>query len=240
MWRILLFVAAISLIPTLTLAWWASRVDTVENYYSDGKIKEQYQTLYWEGNDSNTKTGFYRSWHSNGKLDWDGNYQADLKVGTWVRWDSTGRRTDEVSYVAGMKHGAEIEWLPNGIFKKRLYYHYGVLQGLCTWNQDNATYDGQYNNPNLNTLKEFFCLDGKEIVPITEEVHEDINGYPCSSALNPYYNDDLDLWVEWKTTECKFYVGKQVDGKKQGLWTLWSSTGEIMRVDFYEKGNLLK
>ncbi|MEP0828702.1 MAG: hypothetical protein HRF51_09285 [bacterium] len=236
------FLTAVTLIfyPAATYAWFAFHVDTVEARYPNGQLQEQYQKLFFEGDDSNTRTGFYRSWHFNGALEWEGNYYADLKVGTWIRWDSTGRRVEEISYVAGLKHGAEIEWLPNGIFKKRLHYHNGVLQGLCTWNRDNSNFNALCNNPNLITLKEFFYIDGKVLVPITEEIHEDIDGISCQSSLSPYHNIEYDLWIEWDTNECKFYIGKMVDGKKQGAWTLWSSTGEIISVDFYDKGKLMK
>lgn len=240
MCKAFLIVLTLSFFPAVSHAWFAFHVDTVEIRYPDGQLREQYQMLFFEGNGSKTRIGLYRSWHSNGKLEWEVNYYADLKIGMWIRWDSTGRRAEEVSYVAGLKHGAEIEWLPNGIFKKRLYYHNGVLQGLCTWNRDNSDFDALCNNPNLNTLKEFFYIDGKVIVPITEENHEPIYGLSCESMLSPYHNTEYDLWTEWDTNECKFYVGRKVDGKKQGPWTLWSSSGEIISVDFYDRGKLIK
>ncbi|MEE8578163.1 MAG: hypothetical protein V3T31_12995, partial [candidate division Zixibacteria bacterium] len=103
-----LAIIALILISPTTIVYggWTTRADTVEVYYPDSTLQEHYQTVYYGGNESTGKTGFYRSYYENGKLEWDGQYGPGGKVDTWVRWDSTGYRAEEVTFVEGVKHGA--------------------------------------------------------------------------------------------------------------------------------------
>ena len=104
--KLLIITLFILIILTVNaLAWWESEVDTVEILYPDSSLMEQFQTVFWSGNETTYKYGFYRSWHENGQLEWDGQYDHDNRVGTWVKWDSSGCRIEEVSYLDGSKHG---------------------------------------------------------------------------------------------------------------------------------------
>jgi hypothetical protein len=223
---------------TTIYPWDETVVDTVETRYPNGQLKESYQTVYYGGNESTTKTGFYLSWYENGQLEMEGEYSGDLKVHTWIKWDSTGRRVEEVSYLAGKKHGSQIEWNPNGTTRKELNFRNDLLHGLCTWRTANYNINGLYNNPNLTIQVQSFYVEGKLLVPITKETDK-LGGWPCSDKLSPYYNSDLDLWIEWHTRPCEFYVGRKVDGKKQGVWTLWTRSGDMRKVDSYDKDTLL-
>jgi hypothetical protein len=238
MWRFVISMMIFVSFPISVFPWWETVVDTVEIRYPNGQLKESYQTVFWGGNESTSKTGFYRSWYENGQLEWDGQYAADLKVHTWIKWDSTGRRAEEISYLTGEKHGSEIEWNPNGTIRKELHYRNDTLHGLCTWRKDNYNINGLANNPNLTIQVQSFYVDGKLLVPITGETDK-LGGYPCNDLLSPYYNADLDLWVDWHTRPCEFFVGRKVDGKKQGAWVLWTQSGNMKKVEFYDKDSLL-
>ena len=238
MWRFAMSIMIFISFPISVFPWWETVVDTVETHYPNGQLKESYQTVFWGGNESTSKTGFYRSWYENGQLEWDGQY-AGVKVHTWIKWDSTGRRVKEISYLAGEKHGSEIEWNPNGTIRKELNYRNDTLHGLCTWRKANYSINGLANNPNLTIQVQSFYVDGKLLVPITKETHQVGNGYPCVHAPNPYYNAEHDLWVECHSHPSTFFVGRKVDGKKQGAWILWTQSGNVKKVEFYDKDKLL-
>jgi len=224
---------------TTVLAWWSSEVDTVEIRYPDSGLKEQYQTFYWGGNETTYRYGFYRSWYENGIREWEGQYEADNKCGTWVRWDSAGIRTEEIPYLNGLKHGTEIKWNSNGTIRTRLHYRYGKLHGLCTWSIAGYSIGDYYNNPNLTLESEAFYLDGEILVVIVEKGTKD-HPLSCSDIQSPYYNSGLDLWIEWNLKECAFFVGRKVDGKRDGLWVLWTKAGDMKRAEYYDMGEVVE
>lgn len=226
------------LIPAAASAWFATLIDTVETRYPTGQMKEQYQQVTWEGNESTTKHGFYRTWHMNGQLEWEGQYTNDLKTQTWIHWDSTGNRIEEISYRTGRKDGMEYSWNPNGTLRAALHYRNDKLHGLCTLYSTANYINGEYNNPCMVIAAQRFYVDGIVLLPLQLETDE-----PCMSGVyggrDPYHNIEQDIWIEWDEGNQHFYVGKQVDGKKHGLWILWSTAGDMERVDVFDHGQQL-
>lgn len=96
-----------------------------------------------------------------------------------------------------------------------------------------------FNNPNLGLEREVFYLNGQELVTIKEEDSKNYE-FSCSDSRSPYYNSTLDVWVEWKMRECCFFVGHKVEGKKDGLWVLWTKTGDMQKAEFYDRGKSIK
>ncbi|MBN1212478.1 MAG: hypothetical protein JXA92_07860 [candidate division Zixibacteria bacterium] len=237
--KVLIIIALILISPAANvMAWWASEVDTVEVFYPDGNLKEQYQTVFWSGTETTYKYGFYRSWYENGNPEREGCYERDLQTGTWVKWDNAGYRIEEVTYLDGLKHGPEIEWNQNGTVRKLLHYHNGVLHGLCSWWKANYNINDFLNNPNLTLEHESFYLGGVELVTTKTENSKDFE-LSCSDGRSPYYDSALDLWVEWKMKDCCFFVGRKVNGKKDGLWVLWTKTGDMKKAEYYDAGTVL-
>nr|MBN2277265.1 hypothetical protein [candidate division Zixibacteria bacterium] len=223
------------IMPTSTFAWWETIVDTVETRYPNGQLHQQYQQVTFGGNEKTSKTGFYRSWYENGRMGWDGRYTGDKESCTWVHWDSTGRRVEEISYKAGFKHGDHIVWNPNGTMRTALHYRQDKLHGLCTWYTTTNNINGEYNNPCLSIVAKRFYVDGLMLLPI-----HDTTDSPCIEGLvggqEPYHNIENDLWIEWNLQNTEFYVGRMVDGKKHGVWILWTADGDMKRVDVYDHG----
>ena len=221
---------------TSVLAWWDNVVDTVETRWANGQLKEQYVQITYGGNEKTQKTGLYRSWHSNGQIQKEGYYNCDAKMNTWIRWDSAGTRIEEITYVNGKKHGREIEWYPDQMVKKLLRYRNGNLHGKCIWYVPGYSWNTLINNPPIPIEAERFYVDGTLLVTIKEDGH---SKQPCG-VPEPYYSAEHDLWIEWNNGCSDFYVGRQVEGRKQGKWVLWMSHGEKQRVDFYQNGELLE
>ncbi len=227
-------------IPINVMAWFGTDVDTVEVRYASGNLKEQYQTVHWHAAETTNKYGFYRSWHENGQREWDGHYAGRVgKHGTWIMWDSSGSRVEEISYLQGKKHGAEIEWNPSGTLKTILHYRDGEMHGLCVWRKANYGVTSVANSSYMTFVKQEFYLDGTLVVSPQYEGQEG-SSRECCNVASPYYNADLDLWIEWKPEECAFFVGRKVDDKKHGEWVLWSKDGDMIKTERYDMGALLE
>ena len=120
-----------------------------------------------------------------------------------------------------------------------IHYRNGIMHGLCTWRIADYSINGYFNNPNLTLEHESFYLDGEELVIIKKEGSKGTQ-LSCSQILSPYYNSVLDLWVKWDTENCCFFVGRKVDGKKHGVWILWTKTGDMKKMEYYDMGVILK
>ncbi len=230
--------AIMFIIPADTWAWFATIIDTVETRYPNGQLQEQYQQVTWEGNESTNKHGFYRAWHENGQLEWEGRYTGGVKTQTWLHWDSTGRRLEEITYRSGQKNGLAITWDQDGDLTTALRYRNDKLHGLCIWYSENNDVNTASNNACMTMIAQRFYVDGVMVLPIQEETDP-----PCFGGLyggkEPYHNIENDLWVEWDDACRKFYVGRQIDGKKHGIWVLWTAAGDMERVDVFDHGQQL-
>ena len=222
-----------------TLSWWGGAVDTMDIRDSTGQLCEQFQQFTYDGNDRTYKYGFYRSWHENGALECEGQFERGGKIGVWIYWDSTGSRTRETAYNQGIKHGMEIEWNPNGTMNSTLSYRHDKLHGLCTWYVPNNAILGLFNNPCLAVREEGFYLEGVLLLPF-----QDSTDTPCIGGLvggrEPYHNEERDLWIEWDKEKTKFCIGQMAKDTKIGLWILWSSTGDMIDADYFVDGAALE
>jgi hypothetical protein len=237
--RTLLLWALIASVPAAVFGWDRTDVDTVEIRYSNGRMHEQFQQVFWGGNDETQKHGFYRSWYENGRQEWDGQYESGQKSQTWIHWDSTGTRIEEICYREGVKDGRENTWNPNGTLRTELQYLNDKLHGLCIWYRASNNIDGEYNNPCLTFEAQRFYVDGIMLLPIQETTDK-----PCLEGLvgggEPYHNVENDLWIERDQRNTNFYVGRQIARKKHGIWILWSASGDMERVDIFDNGRQLK
>jgi hypothetical protein len=237
--KVAIILATVFLIPAGASAWFATVIDTVETRYPNGQLREQYQRVVFTGHgDMPIKHGFYRTWYQNGQAEWDGKYAESLKTQTWIRWDSTGNRLEEISYQRGLKDGMEFTWNPNGTLKTALCYRDDKFHGLCTWYTSTNSINGEYNNPCLSVTAERFYVDGSMLLPIQTETDK-----PCLDGLiggrEPYHNTEQDVWIEWDQDNLHFYIGRQIDSKKHGVWILWSAAGDMERVDVFDHGQQL-
>lgn len=238
MGHVTIILAIAFLIPAGASAWFATVIDTVETRYPNGQLKEQYQTVAFEGNEDTVMTGFYRTWYENGRLEWEGECRGNSKTKTWIHWDSIGTRTEEISYRNGLKDGMEFTWNLDGTLETALRYRNDKLHGLCIWYSINNDINTIYNNPCMTMIAQRFYIDGVMMLPIQEETDP-----PCSGGLyggrEPYHNTEQDVWIEWDQDNLHFYIGRQIDGKKHGVWILWSAAGDMERVNVFDHGQPL-
>lgn len=219
----------------LAHCWDGGTTDTVETRYASGQLKEKFQRFTYNGNERTYLYGFYRSWYENGQKKSEGQYIKDLEEGTWIYWDSTGRRVREVSYHNGLKHGMEIEWNGNGTMNKRLSFKNNTLHGVSTWFKSSNNIIDQFNNEYYTIEKNCFYLNGEELLPFSDSTVR-ANLILLDDRSKQYYSDELKLWVEWDRNNSKFWVGKEVEDKKNGQWILWSTTGDMLEAEYYKDG----
>jgi len=235
------------LIPTFNaFGWFSTTLDTVEVRYPSGQLKEQFQTAFFEGSGRTAKFGFYWSWYENGQMEWSGHYAENDKVGCWVNWDSTGFLLAETSYDNGLKNGTEIEWNPDGTFRKLLYYKNDSLNGLCTWGKPGIMINGFYNTPDLIIDSQSYYLDGKLIVKLWK-LHDSTSYFSMSGPQRLNYNNELNLWFECKRLEpsistynnnASIFIGRKVGGKREGMWIQYNRSGNVIKAEYYENGEL--
>ncbi|MDD3732688.1 MAG: hypothetical protein PHU88_09965 [candidate division Zixibacteria bacterium] len=120
-----------------------------------------------------------------------------------------------------------------------LNYRDGDLHGLCSWMVANYSINESCNNPNLTLECESFYLDGVELVTLKKVNSKGYESSCSHHGKSPYYNSELDLWVEWNMEDCCFFVGHKVDGKKNGVWVLWTKTGDMKKTEYYDMGDIL-
>ena len=216
-------------------AWDETIADTVETRWPDGRLREQYNTVYTGGNERTWKEGPYRSWHQNGELEYDGAYDNAVKAHTWTKWDSLGRKIEQVSYRAGKRHGKEITWHPSLKIHKSYQYRDGELHGKCTlygphWDIGNGLGRGYE--------AVWFYVEGALLA--TPKPLDGTFEYDDIRRAKTYFDTINDIYVEKDAGDKHFYVGKKVNGKKHGKWILWTALGYKQRVDFYQNGELLE
>jgi antitoxin component YwqK of YwqJK toxin-antitoxin module len=239
---IIYFILLFILISSTAFAWWETRYDTVEVRWGNGNLKEYYTRAWFTGHEDGYKPhGQYKSWYENGQLKEDGCYRWNRKIGTWIKWDENGSRQEEISYCDGgydpMRgnfstiNGQYIEWYPGNIIKTIGYFKNDLKYGL--WINKIASDDP--NNPDLLIKSVDYYYKDTLLVKLEGHQGERLN----DTAV--FYNAEMDLWTEWKRNNyadwlgvyTDFYIGKKIDGKKNGKWLHLDSCGETVDMVFY-------
>jgi antitoxin component YwqK of YwqJK toxin-antitoxin module len=211
-------------------AWWEIKYDTTETFWPSGNLKERWTSSWDTGNERGfINNGQYSSWYPNGQLHQQGDYLNGNKHFTWTEWYEDGQRSEETSYRHGEKYGRNVAWHPNHDIKYIAHYKYEALHGLYISRK--MPYDP--NNPDLFIIDKKFYQHGQLIM-----IYYD-NGQWRHSA-GPYYNEDVNLWIETVKDYSRISVGNKIGDNKNGRWITWSAEGEMKKVEFYENGELLE
>jgi antitoxin component YwqK of YwqJK toxin-antitoxin module len=214
-------------------AWYDGRVDTVRTHYPDGTLEVEYQTFTYDGNERSYKHGYFRTYHPNGLVYCDGRYDFDAKFGCWLFYDTIGNRVREETYVDGVMHGPAIRYMSDGTLRLVAHYHNGEKHGLETVYKESTTPLSRMNHAgDLLFEGQYFWYYGNLLLPIKRE--EDKHGKEMLwGGKEPYYNDQLDLWVEWDSGNRLFFIGRKQDGEKTGRWTRLHANGSLHEIVEY-------
>jgi antitoxin component YwqK of YwqJK toxin-antitoxin module len=240
---ILLLFLLLFLFVSSAFCWDETKYDTVIVRWENGNLKEYYTRAWHTGNEAGFKPhGQYKSWYENGQLKENGCYRWNRKIGTWIDWDENGNRMKEVSYIDGgydprrgeysTINGQYIEWYPDNTVKTIGYYQDGLKCGLWI----NKIEGDDLNNPDLLMNSVDYYYRDTLLVKLEGKQGDGLNDSPV------YYNADMDQWIEWKRRNTSnwlanyldFYVGKKIEGKKNGKWLHLDSRGEIVDINIYK------
>ena len=235
----LICILLLLLVPDVSMAWDDTLYDTVDTKWSDGKQKE-FITRYWfTGNEKGYRPhGQYSTWHENGRLKEDSYYDRNTPVGALIKWSEDGGRTEEAVLIDGKRHGMYIEWHSDRNIKILGHYKYGRRHGLWTFRRSG----GDMNN--------FLCY-----IDSIHFYYEDTLAVrlerPCgvgTSQEKTYYNDELQMWVEWEkhnsidwmNNYLWFDLGLKIEGQKVGKWVRLNHGGEIIDIDYFSNGESVR
>jgi hypothetical protein len=79
----------------------------------------------WCEGQGGVKDGWYASWHDNGELESQGDYQDGARIGTWMRYFPDGARRVRAEFEAGVQHGDMVVWDASGRVVRETYFQYG-------------------------------------------------------------------------------------------------------------------
>jgi antitoxin component YwqK of YwqJK toxin-antitoxin module len=65
--------------------------------------KKPYMSFHFKDSSLSDLRGPFVSYHSNGRIENQGNYWNAYEEGIWQRWDSAGRKVDSIIYKEGIK-----------------------------------------------------------------------------------------------------------------------------------------
>ena len=136
-----------------------SRVE-IEDYYSDGTLKERYQI----DKETQKKDGSYKSYHSNGQLEVKTSYKMGKRDGSYKKYDKEG----ELRIIASLEEdnlvGDYTEYYSNG--NKRFAVSYndsGALDGKYEeyYDDGNLKVKTSFKNDRLNGTYESYYPKGE-------------------------------------------------------------------------------
>jgi len=211
--------------------WDPTFYDTVFTYWENTNLKEKYMVTDHKGNEKGfKKDGQFDSWYQNGIRETSGEYKYfERKYFTWINWYETGQRKEEIHYINNMKYGLNLIWHPDHSIKEIKYYKNNKLHGLSKlYNSGFRLYFKDYGY----LIRECFYYEGVCFVIF----HEDNRP---TNIESPYYNEELNLWIEWKRRRGNYFIGKMKEDKRHGKWTTYAPTGEIITQDLYDNGVLV-
>ena len=87
------------LVAILSATLSAQELKKIETFYSDGKVKEQYQV-----DAKGLKQGTYTLFHATGNKQLLIEFKNDLKNGKFTSWHTNGKIKEESSYVDNKKN----------------------------------------------------------------------------------------------------------------------------------------
>jgi len=237
--KILVVVFCYSLIASSACATDEVLYDTVDVRWPNGNSKEYYTRCRHTGfEDDFHPHGQYSAFYESGPLREQGNYQWNIKTGAWMKWDENGNRSEDLNYFNGAKTGLYIEWHVDKSIKTFGYYNNNEKNGLWI----HRKLGGDLNHPEMSIDSVKYYHNDTLLV-----VLEGNQGKWLHPSYT-FYNSEYDLWIKWKrrtganslVNYSYFFIGKKVDGKKQGKWIKRAANGEIIEIVYYKNGSPMR
>ena len=104
----------------------ANRLDLAEIAYEDGGTHFRYSRYLAADRTRWIRHGLYRSYHRNGQVATEGEYQDGAETGVWRDFHENGVVAAQGEYSDGKEHGMWLFWSPAGQLEKQIEYVDGV------------------------------------------------------------------------------------------------------------------
>lgn len=234
------------------------------------KVKEDVATIYYaKGKKSgqgpyikNTKVGYWKHWHNNGKLASEGYYSVyDEKCGEWTFWTEDGTKMssgtfEDCTHFEERLDSVDIKTLGKIINEGLVDLQFGrrrytasreTKKGFWTYyrsdsiKEEEGTYDEKGKKTGIWTTW------NKEGIKVSENRYENnklngttVNWYHKYSGVKysegNYVDGDVSgAWTFYfAINEAKKEEGNYQEGKKTGEWTYWYTSGQKLATTHYE------
>jgi len=104
--------------------------------------------------------GEYKSWHVNGQLRTQGEYEFGKPIGEFTWWHANGQVAIRGSFVDGLHHGRWQWWHPNGMRSAKGQYRHGARIGQwMQWDDDGQLVDAKDHGGNADEIVELIDED---------------------------------------------------------------------------------
>jgi len=173
-------------------------------------------------------------------------------TGVWRDWHEDGRRNLEESLVGGVRHGKHTVFGASDRKEEEGEYREGARVGKWSWWDagGQVVAEGLYNDGmewegtfKIKDPNDIFCYDvvtykgGKRDGPYTvwngeSKLEEGAYAQDRLSGVQIlwwYARRGHEPWI-------KAREGRFVDGKRDGLWTWWNPTGDVIAKGVYRQG----
>ena len=194
------------------------------------------------------ESGFWTNYYENGKVSRKGNYKNGESIGVWKIWNEDGTRATEVEYnkegkkrIINAWDNAQNQTVTDGNGVLKTYYENGqleragtVLEGLST-----GVWETFYDDGSQKSILEF---KGEEeyVLSAWNKEGEQTAENGVGELVDYYYSGE------------KLQQGPILNGKREGLWMMYSSeTGSVIAklnfnhnklegtlMQYYETGEL--
>lgn len=186
--------------------------------YREGKLRKK--EAINRKDEEGERIGEWKSFYSNGQLEWEGYFQTGKKHGVFKYYDEKG----EVEEIRKYDNGKRLEDSEDLMVldTKKKYYEDGTVKMKGTYRPDGTEHG----------IFKYFDENGE--IEKTE-VYDDGNltgrGVIDGSG---YYQGE---WVHYYPKGGKRAEGKYVDGRKEGEWTYYYRDGDVEQVGSYAAGD---
>lgn len=195
------------------------------------------------------KQGHWVKVAKNGKKTMEGNYKDDYPVDTFYYYDSKGNVTIKNYFTNKGKDAHTWLLFPNG--KVQAEGNYIDKQKQGTWKYFNEKgkriTEVEYKDNKKHGKEKLYDDDGKEVLQVISYVAGVRNGqfYKSLQTYGYYtatYKDDVlqGEYKEYFPTKQVRIKGDYVQGKKEGLWSVYHSDGRIAQEFTYKNDELVE
>lgn len=194
------------------------------------------------------KQGHWVKTAKNGSKTMEGTYKDDYPIDTFYYYDSKGRVTIKNYFTDKGKNTHTWLLFPNG--KVQAEGNYVEKQKQGTWKYYNEKgkriTEVEYKDNKKHGQEKLYDDDGKDLIQVTSYVAGVRNGqfYKSLQTYGYYtavYKDDIlnGEYREYFPNKKIRIKGDYIQGKKEGLWSIYHSDGKIAQEFTYKNDDLV-